>query len=126
MVFLQAFSRCMPEIASRYSLEEVEEFTLRFSRLFLTISERWHAASHCLREYNQLLETVMRNYRSFVLENATKQMHDNAYLQELSPVYDFMDPWTKFRPAVSDSNNEFADLFSYIPFDWNAEFELGM
>lgn len=126
MVFLQAFSRCMPEIATRYSLEEVEEFTLRFSRFFLTISERWHAASHCLREYNQLLETVMQDYRSFLFENVTEQLHENAYLQEPNSVYDLMDPWTKFRTAFSDSSNSLADLYLHIPFDWNAEFELGM
>lgn len=126
MTFIQALSKCMPEVSSTYCLEEVEEFTLRFSRFFLMISERWHAASRCLREYNQLLENVMKDYRSFLLEDATHQFASSTPTESFNSLYESMDPWRILRPGANDTLNTSTDPFPYIPYDWDAEFELGM
>lgn len=134
VVFLQAIQYCKNEIADLYTLEEVEDQMTYFSRFFSTISERWPAASQCLQEYDRLLGPIKQEYSEFILQREQSTAHQ-ALLQEypvgdyLDVATDLVDPftfWPVFNPLIGGNGTESADTFTYLPYDWNAEFGFGM
>ncbi|KIW17140.1 hypothetical protein PV08_04331 [Exophiala spinifera] len=134
IVFLQALQYCRPDIADAYEIEEVEEFMDRFSRFFSTISERWPAATQCLQEYERLLGPIKQDYLDFLLlrNQSTSEIDllQNAPMDEyLDGTAHFRDPfeiWPVTNPLLSSNGNDTFDAYSYLPYDWNAEFGFGM
>lgn len=62
MVFLHTIRECIPELVSRYSLDEMEDFMSSFTTFFSLTAERWPASSACLEEYHRLLEPLKQRY----------------------------------------------------------------
>ncbi|KAK6379648.1 hypothetical protein LTS17_005720 [Exophiala oligosperma] len=134
IVFLQTLQYCRSEIADAYEIEEVEEFMERFSRFFSTISERWPAATQCLREYERLLGPIKQDYLDFLL--LRKQSTSEIDLLQGAPMDDYLDGtahfhdpfeiWPVTNPLLSSNGNDAFDAYSYLPYDWNAEFGFGM
>lgn len=133
VVFLQVLQSCKSEVARSYSLEEVEENAHCFSRVFSTISERWPAATRCLQEYDRLLSPIKREYSDFLLQQTGVQLQPlnepSAELSDnLGDMLGFSDTMN-FMPAFDsfmDGSGELSDNYTFIPHDWDAEFEFGM
>ncbi|KAK5467797.1 hypothetical protein LTS15_000770 [Exophiala xenobiotica] len=134
VAFLQALQYCRTEIADSYTTEEVEEFMERFSRFFSTISERWPAATQSLHEYERLLGPIKQDYYDFLLQRkqSTAEMdmlQDDSINEYLDGATDLRDPfevWPVFNPLFGVNGTDNFDAYSYLPYDWNAEFGFGM
>lgn len=73
MVFLHTIRECLPDLVSRYSLEEMEDYWSSFTTFFSLTAERWPAASACRDEYQRHLEPLKQRYIQ-ALESAAASM----------------------------------------------------
>lgn len=133
VVFLHAMQSCKIEISERYSLEEVEDFMECFPRFFSTISERWPAASRCLEEYTRLLGPIKKEYMDFLRQKPNDNLNSNSmnylvgeYFDPAMDLEDMVTFWSVFNPPMNTTGEDPLLSYSYVPNDWNAEFDFGM
>jgi hypothetical protein len=92
MIFLHAMRTCPTILASRYSLEQMEEYMDTFPDYFTLVAERWPASAACKDEYLRLLEPVKEHYL-----NSLRQLHTS---EEMLPYLDELDGFT-YQPDMS-------------------------
>jgi hypothetical protein len=135
IVFLQALSRCKAEISEKFSYPEVEGFMECFSIFFSTIAERWPAATRCAEEYERLLEPIKKEYVEYLVQKANHFSRQTPTLgdavanglysyQTTTDLDDAFNFWTAFNPATTTDAPDTIGAFSYIPHEWNTEFNL--
>lgn len=134
VVFLQALQRFKAEIAALYTSEQVESYMNTFSRFFATVAERWPAASRCLEEYERLLAPVKKDFIDFVVQKARRLSEQTSSIDDLVGSIG-MDAATGLEEALNlgtlfsangSGTDESLGFHSYVPLDWNAEFDFGM
>jgi hypothetical protein len=133
VAFLQALQRCKECVCVLYTLAEVEIFMESFSRLFMTMAERWPAASRCLEEYDRLLAPVRKDYVDFITQHARTQSISfapndisGALISQEDAVTDLDDMFnfgSFFNPPGSLVAEEHSWLYSPVPTNWNTEFD---
>lgn len=92
MIFLHAMRTCPTVLASRHSLEQMEEYMDTFPDYFTLVAERWPASAACKDDYLRLLEPVKEHYM-----NSMRQLHTS---EEMMPFLDELDGFT-YQPDMS-------------------------
>jgi hypothetical protein len=138
IVFLQALSRYKVEISEKFAFQQIEKWMKGFSTCFVTIAERWPAATRCLEEYERLLGPIKKDYIDFLVQKpydtphhepgmgkAVRSIHNYRTSDELQIA---LNHWTAsaLNPATTSDITDAIGLHTCntLPHDWNAEFSL--
>ncbi|KAF2248493.1 hypothetical protein BU26DRAFT_336140 [Trematosphaeria pertusa] len=134
--FLQALQRCKQEISERHTWCDVEEWMSTFSKCFLTIAERWTAATRCLEEYERLLAPIKKEYADFLAQKASNFVPHPQPPAPMGDVvgglygcaaadFDALNFLTALNPTTTADATESLGAYAYNPpHDWNTEFSL--
>ncbi|EXJ85258.1 hypothetical protein A1O3_05933 [Capronia epimyces CBS 606.96] len=118
IVFLHTIRQCESVLASLFTLDDMTEFMLTFSRFFSLIAERWPAALKCLHEYHRLLEPVKERYTAFVLHlqsnsNSNANTNSNNNLRSATGTLD-TNINTNTNTTIFDTSTNSA-IFDFTP-----------
>ncbi|KAL2827741.1 cytochrome P450 [Aspergillus cavernicola] len=125
VVFLSVLRSCQAEIKQLFTLDEVQECANCFVRGLSFIGERWPAAARCLKEYNHLLDPIMKSYSDFCLSQQSDPFLPASHFAEAFNVMDYENFIHIFNPPQVTVDPLHASP-AVVPFDWDMEFEFRM